>query len=294
MDGKLVLVAGATGRLGGIVEVLLERGHAVRALTRELGSHRAAALRDAGADTVAGDYEDVDSLVRGAAGVDALFATGTAHRAGPEGERRHGANVARAASAARVPHVVYVSGQGASQDSPLPLYRAKAAVEADIRAIGVPATILAPVYFAENLFNPWNLPALRAGVFPSPVPVELPLQQVAVGDVVRFAALALERPETFAGRRLALASDEVTAAQAAAAVARVTGRPLDPRQVPVEQLAPPLAALFGWLARHPGGADVEALRRDHPEVGWQRYAEWAAAQLGRFRELCPEPHAAPA
>ena len=294
MEAKRVLVAGATGRLGGIVDVLLERGHAVQALTRDPGSDSAAALREAGAAVVAGDYDDVDSLVRAAAGLDALFATGTAHRAGPEGERRHGANVARAAAAASVPHVVYVSGEGASPDSPLPLFRAKAAVEADIRASGVRATILAPVYFAENLFNPWNLPALQPGAFPSPVPVELPLQQAAVEDVVRFAALAIERPEAFAGRRVVLASDEVTAAQAAAAVARVIGRPLDPRRVPAEQLAPPLAALFGWLERHPGGADVEALRRDHPDVGWQRYPEWAAARLARFRELCAEPHAAPA
>jgi uncharacterized protein YbjT (DUF2867 family) len=293
MRGMDVLVAGATGRLGGIVALLLERGHAVRALARDPGSAAAAAVRDLGAEVVGGDYDDVGSLVRAATGADALFATGTAHRVGPEGERRHGANVAHAAAAARVPHLIYVSGEGASPDSPLPLFRAKAAVESDIRGSGVPATILAPVYFAENLFNPWNLPALREGVFPSPVPVDLLLQQATIRDVIRLAALAIERTAEFAGRRVVLASDEVTAREAAAAVTKVTDRDLVPTQVTGDRLAPPLRALFAWLEQHPGSADIEGLRRAYPEVGWQRYPEWAAAERERFRELCPEPHAAP-
>lgn len=289
-DRKLVLVAGATGRLGAIVDVLLARGHAVRALTREPGAEPAARLRAAGAEVVAGDFDDPASIARAAAGVDAFFAAGTAHRAAPDGERRHGRNVAAAAAAAAVPHLVYVSGDGAAPDSPLPLFRAKAAVEGDVRASGVAATVLAPGYFAENLFNPWNVPALTAGTFPSPIDVNLPLQQVAIADLVRFAVVAIERPAEFAGCRIVLASDEVSGREAAAAVKRATGRPLEPRVVAPEGLRP----LFGWLARHRGSADVAALRRDHPEVGWHRYGDWAASERARFLDLCRERHAAPA
>jgi hypothetical protein len=35
----------------------------------------------------------------------------------------------------------------------------------------------------ENLFNPWNIPSLRSGRFPSPIPIDAPLQQVAIIDV---------------------------------------------------------------------------------------------------------------
>ena len=289
-DPKLILVAGATGRLGAIVDLLLARGHSVRTLTRDPGADAAARLRAAGAEVVAGDFENPDGIARAADGVDAFFAAGTAHRAGPEGERRHGRNVAAAAAAAAVPHLVYVSGDGAAPDSLVPLFRVKAAVEADVRASGVAATVLAPVYFAENLFNPWNLPALSAGTFPNPIDVDLPLQQVAIADLVRFAVLAIERPADFAGRRIVLASDEVTGREAAAALKRVTGRPLEPRVVAPEGLRP----LFGWLARHRGGADVAALRREHPEVGWHRYGDWAASERARFLDLCRERHAAPA
>src|SRR5919204_532720 len=87
--------------------------------------------------------------------------------------------------------------------------RAKWAVEERIRSLGIPHTILAPTYLMENLFNPWNVPALRAGVLPSPISVDRPLQQTAVADLLSLAALALERPDEFARRRIAVGSDEL-------------------------------------------------------------------------------------
>jgi uncharacterized protein YbjT (DUF2867 family) len=136
MSTRTVLVSGATGRLGGLVEVLLARGHSVRAMTRDPRSAAASALRARGAMPVYGDFEDPAAIARAAAGADALFATGTAHRAGPEGELRHGRNVVDAAVAAGVPQLVYGSGDGATRDSPLPLFRVKFAIEEHIRASG--------------------------------------------------------------------------------------------------------------------------------------------------------------
>src|SRR5436190_15284856 len=106
----LAVVGGATGRFGEIVPVLLERGRSVRALTRDPASPAAARLRDRGAEVVAADYDDPESVAAAATGADALSASGTAHKAGPDGELRHGTAVADAALAAGVPHLVDVSG----------------------------------------------------------------------------------------------------------------------------------------------------------------------------------------
>ena len=92
-----VLVAGATGRFGGICGLLLERGHRVRALTREPTSPAGQQLRERGAEVVYGDFDDADTLVAAMAGADGVFATGTLHRAGPDRELRHGRNLAEAA-----------------------------------------------------------------------------------------------------------------------------------------------------------------------------------------------------
>jgi uncharacterized protein YbjT (DUF2867 family) len=285
---RTVAVAGATGRFGGIVDELIGRGHHVRALTRDPASPAGMRLREAGAEVLRADFDQPETVAAAAAGADALFASATAHRAGPDGELRHGLGLADAAAAARVAQLVYVSGDGAAADSPLPLFRGKFAVEERIRSAGVPHTIVAPVYMMENLFNPWNRTALAAGVLPSPIAVEAPLQQVAVADVVAFAALAIEQLDRFAGRRVAIASDEVTALDAAAAIADATGVRLEPRRVPSEELPPGLRALFAWLADHGHAVDIDGLRRDYPEVGWHRYREWVA-RSGRdaVRRLAP-------
>jgi len=74
----LVLVAGAHGRLGQrIVALLLDRGHAVRALVRR--DTQATALRDVGAEAVVGDLRgDVEWAVDGCDA--AVFAAGARHR----------------------------------------------------------------------------------------------------------------------------------------------------------------------------------------------------------------------
>jgi uncharacterized protein YbjT (DUF2867 family) len=288
---KHVLVAGATGRFGELADVLLARGHAVRVVTRAPDSGAAARLREAGAEIAVGDFDDPDSIATAAAGVDALFATGTAHKAGLEGELRHGRNLAAAAAAAGVPHVVYCSGDGAGPGSPLPLFRVKHQVEERIRSLRVPHTILAPVYLMENLFNPWNIPALKAGVFPSPIAVGVPLQQVAIADVIALAALAIEQPERFAGQRITIVSDELTAAQGADALSRVTGRAFEADQLDASGLGPGLQALFGWLERTGHDVDISELHRRYPEVRWHTYESWLRSQRARLSTLCPQEHA---
>jgi uncharacterized protein YbjT (DUF2867 family) len=284
---KTVVVAGATGRLGGLVEVLLSRGHRVRALTRDPHSARARRLSELGAETRLADFDDPGSIARAARDGDVLFATGTAHRAGPEGELRHGLGVAEAAATAELDHLVYVSGDGAAADSPLPLFRAKFAVEARVAELGIPWTVLAPVYFMENLFNPWNLAPLRAGVLPSPIDVDQPMQQVAIADLLAVAAHAIESPEAFAGQRIAIASDELSASDAASAITALIGVELEPRRVPEHDLAPGLRALFAWLAEVGHGVDIDALKTRTPDVDWHTYSDWVSSQRERFRGLCP-------
>src|SRR5437899_4300113 len=124
-----VLVAGATGRFGGICGLLLERGHRVRALTRQPTSPAGQQLVERGVEVVYGDFDDADTLVSAMEGVDGAFATGTMHRAGPDGERRHGKNLAEAARASRLPHLVYVSGAGAGRQTGVPIFDVKGEVE---------------------------------------------------------------------------------------------------------------------------------------------------------------------
>lgn len=280
---KRILVAGATGRFGGIAELLLSRGHTVRAASRDPAHPAALRLAAAGAEVVRADFEDATSLAEAAHGMDAVFASGTAHRAGPDGEERHGKNLADALTWGDGQHLVFVSGAGADRAAGLPLLAAKGAVEQRIRDLRLRATVLAPVYLMENLINPWNRAALRAGVLPTPIPPALRLQQVATRDLLALAVLTLECPEAFAGARIEIASDAPTGAEAATALSGVLGRRFVATQVPGEDLPPGLAALFAWLERDAPVVDISAVRERFPGIAWQGFGSWAGdhrAELG--------------
>src|SRR6266508_3108311 len=109
-----IVIAGATGRIGRpVAELLLDREHRIRAAVRDPRSAGAVELAARGAEVVAGDFDDVDGLAAAVREADAVIAAGTAHRAGPDGERRHGENLAEAVARAGAGLLVYVSGAGA-------------------------------------------------------------------------------------------------------------------------------------------------------------------------------------
>jgi uncharacterized protein YbjT (DUF2867 family) len=143
----------------------------------------------------------------------------------------------------------------------------------------VPSTILAPAYFMENVFNPWNLASLRAGRYPSPVGVDTVLQQVAIEDIARFVALVVEHAEELAGERIELASDELSGWEAAAIATRASGRALAFQDVLHEGvIGGGPATFFAWLEREGTRVDIPALHQRFPEVGWLTFEQWARRQ----------------
>jgi NmrA-like family len=71
----IVVVTGSTGRQGGAVaRGLLERGHKVRAVTRDPNSNQAKSLANAGAMLVAASLEDTSAITKALEGATSLFA----------------------------------------------------------------------------------------------------------------------------------------------------------------------------------------------------------------------------
>jgi uncharacterized protein YbjT (DUF2867 family) len=71
-----ILVTGAAGHVGGVgrtvANLLLQQGHAVRAMVRR-DDERARALRDAGAEVVVGDLLDLDAMHRAIGGCESMY-----------------------------------------------------------------------------------------------------------------------------------------------------------------------------------------------------------------------------
>jgi uncharacterized protein YbjT (DUF2867 family) len=281
MSQKLaVVVTGGTGKQGGaVVKSLLERGYEVRAVTRNTGSAKAKELANAGVTLVRASLEDTAALTKALQGATSLFAMTTPLEGGTQGETRQGISAADAAKAAGA-HLVFTSAGSANRRTGIPHFDSKYEVEEHIAKIGVRATVLAPVYFMENLH--FGKEQLAKGVYATPLPPTRQLAQVAVADIGAVAVRLLEDPGRFAGKRFDLGSDELTGNDVLAILSRVTGRPFTYFQVPLDVIRQRMgedgARMYEWFDRVGFTFDRAALRREFPDVAFHDFESWAKAQ----------------
>ncbi|WP_405015129.1 NmrA family NAD(P)-binding protein [Kitasatospora sp. NBC_01539] len=276
-----VAVTGATGKQGGATaRRLLAGGRPVRALVRDTSAPAAVALADAGAELALADLDEPSSLAAALDGTTALFAVppvayGPAG-SNPELEFTRGRDLADAAAAAGVRHVVFTGVASASGDGPAA--PGKRRIEQYLREQIPLVTVLRPVRFMTNYLgvSGIGLDGFADGVHRHLFPPNEPAQIIALEDIAEFAALAFEQPDRFAGRTLELAGDDPTPAEAVAAIGAATGIPVRYEQLTHEEAAalnPEIAETRQqWISGRRWHADIEALRVIHP--GLRTLADW--------------------
>ena len=279
---KHILVTGATGQQGGaVVDALLAKGHHVRGLTRRVDSPAAKALADRGVELAAGDFNHPEALRQAATGVDAIFAMTTPFEAGMEAETAQGIAAIQAAKDAGVKHFVYSSVSDADRATGIPHFDSKYKVEEALAASGLRYSIVAPVFFMDNLLAPWMLPQLAQGALSLAMPGERVLQHVSVRNIGQFAAAVIERGDALHGQRFNLAGDALSGEAAAQVVSEAAGRPIAYQGFPpaaMREQSEDMALMFEWFDAVGYSADIAKLRADFPEVSWQTFAEWAGEQ----------------
>jgi len=276
----VVVVTGATGKQGGaVVKSLLERGHEVRAVTRNTASAKAKELANEGVTLVRASLEDTVALTKALEGATSFFAMTTPYEGGTHAETRQGISAAEAAKAAGV-HFVFTSVGSANRQTGVPHFDSKYEIEEHVAKIGVRATVLAPVYFMENLY--FGKEQLAKGIYATPLPPTRKLAQVAVADIGTVAVRLLEDPGRFAGKRFDLAGDDLTGNEVVAILSRVTGRPFTYFQVPLDLIRQRMgeegAKMYEWFDRVGYSVDRAALRREFPDVAFHDFESWAKAQ----------------
>jgi uncharacterized protein YbjT (DUF2867 family) len=196
-----VLVLGASGYVGGrLVPELLTAGATVRCMTRSRRSLAAAPWGDE-VEIVEGDLTDAATLDAAFDDVDQVVYLVHSLGTGDDFEARERASAehaARAAAAAGVRRIVYLSGLGADDDALSPHLRSRHAVGRALASSGIPVTELraAVVLGAGSA----SFEMLRSLVEVLPVMIaptwvtRTKVQPIAIADVLTYLLAALRAP----------------------------------------------------------------------------------------------------
>ena len=267
-DQKIIAVLGATGAQGGgLVRAILahkDAGFRVRAITRDPASAKAQALGQLGAEVVAADVDDAQSLQRAFAGAyGAYCVTFFWDHFSPEKELAQARAMATAAKASRLQHVIWSTLEDTRKWVPLaddrmptlmgkykvPHFDAKGEADAFFTAAGVPTTFLLTSFYWDNF--------IHFGMGPKPGPdgrlaITLPMADkklpgIAAADIGKCAFGVFKKGRELCGKTIGVAGEHLTGAQMAAAFTTALGKP-----VQYQSVEPAVFRGFGF----PGAEDL--------------------------------------
>jgi uncharacterized protein YbjT (DUF2867 family) len=303
-EKKIIAVIGATGAQGGglVRAILADRSgpFAARAITRNAQSDKARALAERGAEVVSADADRPETLepaFRGAHG--AFCVTNFWEHFSPERELVQATNLARAAKAAGVAHVVWSTLEDTRLRVPLsddrmptllgkykvPHFDAKGEADEVFRGLGVPTTFLVTSFYWDNLIYFGSGPKRGPdGTLAITFPMDdKKLPGMAAEDIGKCAYGIFVRGRELIGKTVAVAGEHLSGAEMAAALTRALGQ-----EVRYQNVTPEVYRGFGFPGADDLGnmfqykrdfnrefrevRDVEAARRLNPEL--QSFATW--------------------
>ncbi|WP_203911682.1 SDR family oxidoreductase [Rhizocola hellebori] len=268
-----ILITGANGTVS---SDLLKALHAktevkLRALVRDA----AKAPRLPGVEIAIGDLEEPGSLTEAFAGVDTLWLLNAMGPLAPHAS----SNALWAAKQAGVKHIVRLSAIGAGHDAPTRNGRLHALSDVELLASAIPATIVRPAFFMQNLLGAVAGDVLYHALGDGRI------SPIDTRDIADFAAVVLLAPEKHAGRTYPITGPEsVSMAQVAATLSAQLGRPFAVQQMGFEDSVNAMvqAGFPRWVAEVSGNEYGRAYAG-----GWGDYttADFAAVTGGQPRSI---------
>ena len=256
-DTKIIAVIGATGATaGGLARAILDDpggGFACRAITRYPESEAARALAERGANVVSADLDDEASLVRAFDGAHGAFCmTSFFEHFSAEQEALQASNLAHAAAAAGVRHVVWSTAEDTRRWYPLdddrmptvqgrfkvPHWDAKAEGDAAFESAGVPTTyLLTPFHWEAFTLGQGKPRRDEDGTLTLTIPLaDAKLPGIAAEDIGRCAYGIFQAGQPLAGATVGIAGDHLTGPQLAGGLSLILGEPVQYQHVPADVL----------------------------------------------------------
>lgn len=225
-SGK-ILVTGATGNLGsGLIPALRGAGAEVRALVRD--ESKAQALRDQGVEVVIGDFDKPETLAAAFSGVDKVFLL----TSGNPDAVKQASNAIAAARAAGNPYVVRLSALVPEPADQTVLGRMHKATDDELKASGLPYTLVQPTFFMQNTM-------MAAQTVADDGTVYLPMKDGKLGmidvrDIIEVAVKVLTE-DGYQGKVFELTGPaSISFYDVAAALSKALGKEVKYVDVPIE------------------------------------------------------------
>jgi uncharacterized protein YbjT (DUF2867 family) len=241
-DKKIIAVVGSTGAQGGgLVEAILSDpngGFVARAITRDPSKDKAKALAARGAEVVKADLDDVESLKKAFAGAYGVYAVTNfwEHFSG-EKEKTQAKNIADAAAAAGVQHVIWSTLEDTrnlmqADDKRMPMLQEKyrvphfdAKAEADAYFKGVPTTCLVTSFYWDNLYSFGLAPKKGAdGQYEWTFPMgDAKLAGIAAEDIGKVAYGIFKAGTSYTGKTVGILGEALTVAEMGEKISKAMG-----------------------------------------------------------------------
>ncbi len=311
-DKKIIAVLGATGAQGGgLVRAILndpEGGFAVRALTRNTKSDKAKELAALGAEVVEADVDDAESLKKAFEGAYGAFCvTFFWDHFSPEKETAQVKNMAEAAKATGVTHVVWSTLEDTRQWVPLdddrmptlqgkykvPHFDAKGEANQIFTNNGVPTTFLLTSFYWDNFIyfgmGPQRGPDGKLAItFPMD---DKALPGIAAEDIGKCAYGVFKAGSKYIGKTVGISGEHLTGAEMATSFTRALGHEVVYNNVPPEVYrsfgfpgADDLGNMFQFKrdfeADFRGARNLDESRALNPSL--QAFAQWLDANKDRI------------
>lgn len=267
-DKKIIVVFGATGAQGGgLAHAILQdksSEFSVRAITRDPNSDKAKDLARLGADVVAADIDDPESMKRALQGAyGAFFVTFFWAHFSAEKETNEAKNFAAAAKNAGLKHVIWSTLEDVRKyvplnDNSMPTLQGKYKVphfdgkgEADKYFIeaGLPVTFLLASFYWDNMIYFGMGPKKGAdGKLAITFPMgKKKMAGIGAGDIGRCAYGVFKKGKDLLGKRVGVAGDQLTGDEMAKALSAALNQ-----EVGYNEITPAQYRAFGF----PGADDL--------------------------------------
>jgi len=278
---KLIVVFGATGAQGGgVARAILNDSNSefsVRAITRDVNSDKAKELAGMGAEVVAADIDDNESLKSALAGAyGAYFVTFYWAHFSPEKEYGEAVSMAHAAKEAALQHVIWSTLEDTRKWVPLddnrmptlmgkykvPHFDAKGEADQVFLDLGVPTTFLRASFYWDNF--------IYFGAGPKKGPdgklyLTFPMDDkkmagVASEDIGKCAYGIFKKGDELVGKTVGVAGEHLSGDEMASLLSKATGK-----EIIYNNVTPDTYRSFGF----PGADDLGNMfqfYRDFEEV----------------------------